>query len=120
MLKTSEVKKSALFKGILAPSKIKLEAHKIDETLWEMKYTEWFSAEDKALLDEAISTTRALLVSLGVRYKRRGNSVTITQKGPVEKVFASLLGELLLLSKLGQLTLSDLLLLAGIGSHSKT
>ena len=114
----SEISKSIFMKGLVHPIKIKIEAEKQNDGLWELKYEEWFSLEDKALLEEALATTKRAgekaAKLLGGEISSEGNKLSFTFKGTIDQIANGLITEMLTLSSLGNITLRDMIVLAGL------
>ena len=117
----SNAQKSALFKvGIFSPSKFSLSARKIDKDLWEIHYEETLDIQDKKMFAEVLATTKQAMDPIvkqigGKEIMIDGNNISYTVTGNIEMIAGILMGELMTISSIGNLTLRDMMLLAGMG-----
>jgi len=88
------------------PSKIKIELEKQSEDSWLLYYFEEFEKEPPA---DAMQTTLETLKQLGIKVRRRGNSLSYTLVGDKSLVSSIIAGEFLAYTKLGEMTLIQLL-----------
>lgn len=116
------MKKKSLFfkKGIFTPIKLSVSAEKLDDDLWKIQYEETIDIKDKKLLEEVTKTTKQLaesLPSFGAEVSIKGNKVSYTVKGSLSQLASMVVTEFLSMSSLGDMTLRDMILLAGIGTE---
>lgn len=115
----AELKESSVFKKILMPNRIKLEISKLNDTSWTMKYTEWFDEVDQKIADEATKTTKELLEKQGLPVLVEGNMMSFSFEGPIDIIAFAGIGELMSLSKFGDMSLRDLIIFLGMALAPK-
>jgi len=112
----SEIKSSKIFtKGLIAPIRLRFDIKKIDEITWEIQHSEWFSLDNEELMRSALTLTSQAATALGFQIKRRKNRLTIKHRGSLNSCIDGLTTEMLSLSTIGDVSLRDLIILAGIG-----
>jgi hypothetical protein len=111
----SEVKKSQVFtKGLIQPVRFKMEAKQVSPEIWEFKHTEWFHCEDE-LLEKAIEVTKIVAESFGFKVDVKKNKLSMKVRGTLDQALSGMLTEILSLSSVGDMTLRDLIISAGLG-----
>ena len=112
----SEVKESRLFtKGLIQPVRFKMEAKQISPNLWDFKHIEWFDYGDEELLKKAKEQTKMLDERFGFKMNIRKNRISIQVRGSLDQALSAMLTEMLSLSSVGDMTLRDLIISAGMG-----
>jgi hypothetical protein len=92
------------------PTQIKIEASRRSEDNWTLNYEETVDAPD-----EVIENSVEISKGLGFNVIRKGKTIAYTIEGDRNTVFSMILGEALVMCNLGDITLREILVLAGIG-----
>lgn len=93
------------------PDRVKIEIKRLKDDKFEVHYVERLGEAPT----ESIENTIQLAEELGVKVKRRGKTIFYRIVGDSSAAFGVILGEALVLSKFGSLSLRELLALAGVG-----
>jgi len=111
----SEVKESVFAGRFIFPVEITVKAKKVGEDLWEIHYSERIELKDKALLQKSVEDTKRAFQAMGrSKFKLRGSWAFYTLKAPFSVVASMIVTEFLTASALGDLTLRDVISMAGL------
>jgi hypothetical protein len=107
-------KKGLAIKEMYLPSQLKIEIKKLEDDKWLCHYEE--TIED--MPEEVIETSIKLVKEqFGVDVERKGNTFSYTLKGGRNAVFGVILGEALGMCDIGDLSLREVIVLAGLGGR---
>lgn len=93
------------------PEKVKITIKRLDKDNFLVHYIETLGND---VPPEVIENTIKLAKHMGVKIKRRGRTIFYKITGPSEAAFGVVLGEIITLSKFGDITLKELIMLAGM------
>lgn len=112
---TKEREKHGLFGSFLFPYKFRFEVEKCGEPdLYKMVYVEWIAAKDKEVFKRASETTIKFLKQMGLQAKVKGNTFKMELTAPFEAIASMMLTELLAQSRIGDLTLRDMIVMTSV------
>jgi len=103
-------KKGIVVETIL-PQKLKVEIERLNGDKWRIHYVETLPKETPK---EHIETTLRLTKMMGFSIRKRKNTLSYTAEGGTPIAFGGILGELLAISKIGDLTLREMIALMGL------
>lgn len=93
------------------PEKVKITIKRLDKDNFLVHYIETLGND---VPPEVIENTIKRAKHMGVKIKRRGRTLFYKITGPSEAAFGVILGEIITLSKFGDITLKELIILAGM------
>jgi len=93
------------------PEKVKITIKRLDNDNFLLHYIETFGND---VPPEVLENTIKLAKHMGVQVKRRGRTLFYKITGPSEAVFGVILTETLTISKFGDITLKEIIMLAGL------
>lgn len=94
------------------PDRMKVEIKKLDEENWSLHYIESF---DDEITKEVLETTIQATKMTGINVKKRGNTLFYKVIGSQDQVFGALLMETIMLSRISDLTLREIITLSLLG-----
>jgi len=100
-----KARKGIFFGRVHYPIRLKIDATRLDDGKWRLRYTETF---DEDTPEEAVRKTVEVVKALGIPIRARDKTVSFTITGSRDRVFGVVLGEALALSEFGDLTLRDI------------
>lgn len=104
--------KGVLFARLWLPTKITLEAEHLDNDKWRIKYSETMPEDTPP---EDITQTKEMMKDYGIELEVEGNIVRYEMLGTRNQVFGIILGEAMIQSDFGKLTIAELSVLALTG-----
>lgn len=105
------VKEGLVVRKMFLPDRLKIEIQKLDDQKWSLHYTE----NIKDAPEEVIENTIKLSAIAGIPVKRRGKTLSYKMTGTQDQVFSAILVEALANTKVADITLREIIILATAG-----
>ena len=108
------MKKGLAIKAMYLPSQLKIEIKKLEGDKWLLHYEETIENAPEEVIETSIKLAKE---QFGVDVDRKGNTFSYTVEGGRNAVFGAILGEALSMCDIGDLSLREIVVLAGLGSR---
>jgi hypothetical protein len=108
------MKKGLAIKAMYLPSQLKIEIKKLEDDKWVCHYEETVEDVPEEFIETSIKLAKE---QFGVDVERKGNTFSYTFEGGRNAVFGAILGEALGMCDVGDLSLREIFVLAGLGSR---
>ena len=103
----------------LRPYRWDIKIKQINDSLWEMHYTESLRCKDKELLNRIIKNTQQIADMFGAKMLVKNNKLSLHMRMPFDVIANVIVSEFFGASKLADLTLRDIFLLSTLSLSQK-